>query len=216
MKTFSKAEGEQSAQILSLFCFYDRSMVILRQYENPSQCFSLNEFYYSNDALLVTSVLWISVSLKCIKHGFVYENYSMQTLLGVLFQKWGTSLPHPFSRPCPGLTANGLSKWPIAESLCNCVIRFHTFQSSNPVRMCRCARRSLRSGVYLRTQDKSEQPKNRFMYFMSVHVWATRVEVVLNEMCPHSLSVELDVRISEDSHVCVYWGRHGEDGGVSL
>lgn len=93
-------------------------------------------------------------------------------------QKWDTRLPHPFSHPCPRLTANGLSKWPIAESLCNCVIRFHTFQSSNPIRMCRCVLRCL---VFTRVMcmpeiKASNQRLDSCICMASLHVRAPRVE----------------------------------------
>lgn len=121
----------------------------------------------------------VSVSLGCIKRGF---NYQQLQHLHVCKHSSSVpkSLPHPFSHPCPGLTTNGLSKWPIAESLCNCVIRFHTFQSSNPIRMCRCALRFMCSPACARDKNK-KQSKNGFLYFIFLHVQATRVEAVLNE-----------------------------------
>lgn len=141
---------------------------------------------------------------------YVYLNYSISMYAntpGRTLQKWGTRLPHPFSHPCPRLTANGLSKWPIAESLCNCVIRFHTFQSSNPIRMCLCALRFFFPFCVhycmCTPKIKTKQSKNRFMHFMSLHVRASRVDMVLNEMWSYSPSVELDVHVSEDSHVCL-------------
>lgn len=51
--------------------------------------------------------------------------------------------PRLVSRPCRALTANGRSKWPIAQPLCNCDQISHG--SSNPIRPWLCVLRSLRS-----------------------------------------------------------------------
>lgn len=69
MKTFSKAEGEQSAQILSLFFFFCLFFWLVAGYPGnnmmiPHCGFILNEFCYSNDASLVTGNLWIEI-FKC-------------------------------------------------------------------------------------------------------------------------------------------------------
>lgn len=61
------------------------------------------------------------------------------------------SLPRLASRPCLVLTANGLSKWPIAQPLCNCDQISHG--SSNPIRSCLRALRSLRSVMDARLRN---------------------------------------------------------------
>lgn len=146
MKTISEAEGEQSAQFLSslFFFFYEQSLVIVVTISGLVWMnFVIQRMFYRSLRIYELQCklqLQVSGSIKSIKHWLVCMHGHTVILAntpGRSFQKWGTRLHHPFSHLCPCLTANGLSKGPIAESLCNCVIRFHTFQSSNPMHMCR-------------------------------------------------------------------------------
>lgn len=86
---------------------------------------------------------YVQLSLKSIRSAAKTADFPCMRRLVEDLGRSDTGLPHAFSHPCPRLTANGRSKWPIAESLCNCVTRFHTFQSPNPIRMCQCALRFL-------------------------------------------------------------------------
>lgn len=160
---------------------------------------SMNTLCFRNPLLLVTGYLrYLRVSLKSTKHGFDHDN-------GSISMDANTRPPHLFltSAVCPRLIANGLCKWPIAESLCNCVIRFHTFQSSNSIRMCRCALMFFLGPLCVCPRNGKRAIKGQISYavFCISLRSAPRVEVVLNEMWLYALCLSqmLCVRI----HTCV-------------
>lgn len=105
------------------------------------------------------------------------------------------TLPRLVSRPCRVLAANGLSKWPIAQPLCNCDQISHG--SSNPIRSCLCVLRLQRSMM-----DACLR-KHQSLALMQVVSWMTRWLLAGVAHLPCSVWYH----ISDGSHMRVYGGR---------